>query len=115
MTQPIRVHVATEQRVLQEVIAGALSKEPGISLVGVSAGCHDIAPAGRPDVVVLCHGWRETGETVTRCREKVPGAKVVLMLLGGEPDEGREAGADYVVEPGDGLAALAAAVRAVGS
>lgn len=47
------------------------------------------------------------------CRSGRPDATVVLLLLGGPSDAAQAAGADTVVDAADGMAALAAAVRAV--
>lgn len=110
----IRVHVVHEERVMREAIADALSREPGLSVVGLSGhDCRDVARS-RPDVVLHSVGHRsDVAQLVADCRELSPRAKIVLLLLGGIRD-GVGSTADAAVDASDGLAALAAAVRAMG-
>lgn len=109
----IRVHVVGEGVFVQELVAGSLRREPGLAVVGDSAGGDGIASDSRPDVLALCLGWREIPDVVRACQQAAPGAKVVLMLVGATPDVARDVGADAAVDAREGMAALAAAIRPV--
>ena len=84
MTQPIRVLLADDQRVVREGLAMLLSLLPGVDVVGsVADGEEAVALARglRPDVVLMdlrmprCDGVQAT----RRLREQAPRVKVIVL------------------------------------
>jgi DNA-binding NarL/FixJ family response regulator len=84
MTEPIRVLIADDQRVVREGLAMVLGLLPGVEVVGTAAdGTEAVALAGelRPDVVLMdLRMPRCDGVEATRLlREREPAVKVVVL------------------------------------
>lgn len=113
----LRVHVAYHHRTIRDAVAGALSREPGLRVTGVTPAGAEGAEAvaqSRPDVVVLSQPWGDdAAEWVGRYRAAAAGAKVVLLCGTGLRESALGSGADAEVDVADGSDAIAAAVRAV--
>lgn len=84
MTEPIRVLIADDQRVVREGLSMVLGLLPGVEVVGAAADGHEaVQLAGQlhPDVVLMdlrmphCDGV----EATRLLRERAPGSKVVVL------------------------------------
>jgi DNA-binding NarL/FixJ family response regulator len=84
MTEPIRVLIADDQRVVREGLAMVLSLLPGVEVVGSVADGEDAVARARglrPDVVLMdlrmprCDGVQAT----RRLREQAPLVKVIVL------------------------------------
>ena len=82
-----------------------------MAVVGLSSdNCR--AADTRPDVIALCVSQSGgLAQLVAECRGAVAAVRVVLLFLGGIPEDAEEAGADAVANGDDGMAGLAAAIR----
>jgi DNA-binding NarL/FixJ family response regulator len=114
----IRVHVAVDHRLVRDAVSDALAREEGIALVESSAegvtGTH-IASVLRPDVIVVCDQAEvPPAEAVAEYREAAPDSKVVLLSIRHRAEDVIDgAGADAIVDAGDGIAELTAVIRRV--
>lgn len=84
MADNIRVLVAIEVRLYRDGLAGLLSREPGISVVGIAAtnaAAEQLARDLCPHVVLLDCALDRDGIVVRRLRVAVPGMRVVALGL----------------------------------
>jgi DNA-binding NarL/FixJ family response regulator len=84
VTEPIRVLIADDQRVVREGLSMVLGLLPDVTVVGAASdglAAVELAERLRPDVVLMdlrmphCDGV----EATRRLRERVPGSKVVVL------------------------------------
>ena len=113
----IRVHVALDARLLREAIGDSLRRAESLIVVSLSAeGAEGTAAVQetRPDVVVFAlPRSEEPSAWVTAYREAAPGTRVILLAFSRRTDEFSGCGADAVVDAGDGVDELIAAIHAV--
>ena len=114
----ISVQIAMNGELVRDALAESLRQAGGIDVRAETADGDagaDFARRSRSDVVVLGEPpWGTHARWVAAYREAAPASKVVLLLIGSlAVDLDGDAGADAVVEAGDGLAELAAAIRRV--
>lgn len=114
----IRVQVAIDPRLIRSAIAAALRQQPGIEVLDETAEGHSGAESAsvlHPDVIVLSEPFGEPlFRWVATYRAAAPFASIVALLLTDRVvDINGNAGADALVDAGDGIGELAVAIRRV--
>jgi DNA-binding NarL/FixJ family response regulator len=121
VTEPIRVLIADDQRVVREGLSMVLGLLPDVTVVGAASDgleAVDLAERLRPDVVLMdlrmphCDGV----EATRRLRERVPGSRVVVLTTYSDDRsvlDALRAGARGYLTKDAGGAELRAALRQV--
>ena len=121
--QPIRIVVADDQRLFRESIAGMLTAEPFISVVGVASNgseAVELVRQFRPDIILMDVKMpRLDGIQATRqIKTEFPETKVILLTTfttDGYALEGLAAGANGYILKDISAVGLFSAIRAVDS
>jgi DNA-binding NarL/FixJ family response regulator len=121
MTPPIRVLVADDHTVVRQGIRHVLEEDPGLRVVAEAATGSEVlerAAREQPDVVLLDLTMPEaTGLDVVRAlREKVPGARVLILSVHDDREyvlESVRAGAHGYLRKDSSPADIRQAIRAV--
>ena len=114
----IRVHIAHDNHLLRDALAVALAQEPDLKVVETSpegAVGLEAVDDSRADVLLLWVPWRlEPFNEITRYRRAAPTTKIIgLYTHSSMRNQMIAAGADAVIDEGDGLESLLATIRQV--
>lgn len=124
-TQPVRVLIVDDHRVLAELLSASLSASEGVTVVGsVGTAAEGVrsAAALRPDVVLLDYDLPDPGvdgvSVIASMQEASPGTRLLMLTSSTDPvvlREAMDAGCSGFITKRNGVAEILSAVLAVAS